>query len=368
MTLHNKKNAILGTVLAGTLAFGGAASAQTAVTTGSVNFRTAPSVSSTVVGTVPKGDQVEVLNVLNDYWSKVTYDYKGKTYTGYISNDYYKTLDESTNNSSSNTTSTTSSNTANSITSNGATSTSSTRDAKTIGYVNFRTGPSLDNKIIGMIPYGEPIKIIKEINSEWSYGIYNYKGKDYYGYLSNRFFQYDGQASTSSTSGTQSSTSVESNSSSISDQPTKLTSETWEKKADSIISTGLNYWGTEYKFGADYEKDGSYKFDCSSFTQRVYKENGINLYRSSRGQATQGTYVKRSDIRKGDLAFFATQGDYVNGEPRIDHVAIVKDVKADGSIQLLHTYKVGVGVTTSTMYPNKGYWNDTFLFAKRVVK
>jgi len=341
----SKSTILLSTLLAGTLAFGGTASAQTAVTTGSVNFRTAPSLNSTVVGIVPKGDQVEVLDKVNTYWSKVTYDYKGKTYTGYISNSFYKTTEESTNTSNSSVDNTT----------------TSTREAVTIGSVNFRTGPSLNNKIIGMIPYGDPVKIIKEVNSDWSYGIYNYKGKDYYGYLSNSFFKYsNGQAPSTSTPSTDSSSSTT--------QPTKLTSETWAKKADSIIATGNKYWGVDYKFGADYNKDGSYKFDCSSFTQKVYDENGISLYRSSRGQATQGTYVNRSDIRKGDLAFFATQGDYVNGQPRIDHVGIVKEVKADGTIVLLHTYKVGLGVTTSTMSPNSGYWNSTFQFARRVIK
>ncbi|WP_339060151.1 C40 family peptidase [Tepidibacillus marianensis] len=140
------------------------------------------------------------------------------------------------------------------------------------------------------------------------------------------------------------------------------------KLADSVINTGLKYWGVDYKFGADYDKDRSYKFDCSSFTQKVYGLNGISLPRDSRQQSTMGTYVKRSDIRKGDLLFFATAGTYVNGQLRVDHVGIAQDVSADGTIKILHTYKPGLGVTTSTMLSNSGYWNKTFLYAKRVVK
>jgi len=140
------------------------------------------------------------------------------------------------------------------------------------------------------------------------------------------------------------------------------------KLTDSIINTGLKYWGVDYKFGATYDKDGSYKFDCSSFTQKVYGLNGINLPRDSRQQSTMGTYVKRSDIRKGDLLFFATARTYVNGQLRVDHVGIAQDVLSDGTIKILHTYKPGLGVTTSSMLPNSGYWNKTFLYAKRVTK
>ena len=398
--MKKKSIGILSTVLAGTLAFGGMAAAQTAVTTGSVNFRTAPSTSSTVIGTLPKGATIDVL-ASNDYWSKVTYESSGKTYTGYISNSYY---DFATSNTSTTQTgiitssvnfrtepSTSSSvigllpegayvkvliegnswskvtyekdgktytgyisNSFYKLTSstNETSSTQDGREAVILGSVNFRTGPSLESSLIGQIPEGRTITVLKEVDSNWSQVFYHSptSGKQYDGYISNRYYQYsDGQASTNTTQNT----SVPAS---------------WMEKADSIINTGLKYWGVEYRLGADYDKDGSYRFDCSSYTQKVYGKNGIELYRDSRQQSTQGTYVKRSEVRPGDLAFFATQGDYVNGEPRIDHVSIIKEVKTDGTIILLHTYKEGIGVTTSTMRPNSGFWNDTFLFAKRVIK
>ncbi len=404
--MKKKSVAILSTVLAGTLAFGGMAAAQTAVTTGTVNFRTAPSTSASIMGTLPKGATIDVL-ASNDYWSKVTYESNGKTYTGYISNSFYDFAGNNTTTSSTSEDKTgvitssvnfrTEPSTSSSVIgqlpkgayvgvliegnswskvtyeSNGKTYTGyisnsyyeltsaplndtvTNQDGKQaviLSSVNFRTSPSLDSTVIGQIPKGSTIAVLEEVDSSWSQVVYHSptSGKQYEGYISNLYYQYsDGQASSTPIQNTSVSTD-------------------WLLKSDPIMATGLKYWGVEYRLGADYDKDGSYRFDCSSYTQKVYGENGIQLYRDSRQQATQGTYVKRSEVRPGDLAFFATQGDYVNGEPRIDHVAIIKEVKTDGTIILLHTYTEGVGVTTSTMRPNSGYWNDTFLFAKRVIK
>ncbi|MFV9511215.1 C40 family peptidase [Tepidibacillus sp. LV47] len=195
----------------------------------------------------------------------------------------------------------------------------------------------------------------------------NYFDQRYFGA---RRFIIDGQAVAQPTTAAPTNISSNTSSSNSSTVPTTTTQAPTltNQLADAIIQTGLKYWGVDYKFGADYDKDGTYKFDCSSFTQKVYGENGIRLPRSSRQQATVGTYVKRSDIQKGDLLFFATAGKFVNGKPYIDHVGIAKEVLSNGTIIILHTYKPGVGVTTSTMYPNSGYWNKTFLFAKRVIQ
>ncbi|TCS83600.1 C40 family peptidase [Tepidibacillus fermentans] len=188
-------------------------------------------------------------------------------------------------------------------------------------------------------------------------------------YFGARRFITDGQAVAKPTTVVSNNTTSNTGSSSSNVPTTTHQSPTLTNQlADAIIQTGLKYWGVDYKFGADYDKDGSYLFDCSSFTQKVYGENGIKLPRSSRQQSTVGTYIKRSDIRKGDLLFFATAGKYVDGKPYVDHVGIAQEVLSNGTIKILHTYKPGLGVTTSMMYPNSGYWNKTFLFAKRVIQ
>ncbi len=47
--------------------------------------------------------------------------------------------------------------------------------------------------------------------------------------------------------------------------------------------------GTAYSYGSS----SATAFDCSGFTQYVYKQHGINLPRTSAGQAGAGTKVSR---------------------------------------------------------------------------
>ncbi|WP_159881257.1 C40 family peptidase [Paenibacillus puerhi] len=124
--------------------------------------------------------------------------------------------------------------------------------------------------------------------------------------------------------------------------------------ANKIIAKGKQYLGVPYKFGA---KSGiTSAFDCSSFTQYVYKKYGINLPRASKDQAKVGTKVSKSNLKAGDLVFSDT-----NRDGKINHVSIYI-----GNGKLLHTYKVGVGVTISKFKGST--WDKTFVTARRVIK
>ncbi|MFB6362777.1 C40 family peptidase [Paenibacillus elgii] len=124
--------------------------------------------------------------------------------------------------------------------------------------------------------------------------------------------------------------------------------------ADKIIATGKRYLGVPYKFGAPAGRTNV--FDCSSFTQYVFKKNGINLPRSSRQQATVGVKVAKSQLKPGDLVFSDT-----NRDGKINHVSIYI-----GNGKLLHTYRVGVGVTISNFKGSA--WDKTFVTARRVIR
>ncbi len=54
---------------------------------------------------------------------------------------------------------------------------------------------------------------------------------------------------------------------------------------------------------------GRSKFDCSGFTQWVYRDVGINIPRVSRDQARVGEYISFEDLRRGDMVFFDTKGE-----------------------------------------------------------
>ncbi|CAG9620610.1 C40 family peptidase [Sutcliffiella rhizosphaerae] len=125
----------------------------------------------------------------------------------------------------------------------------------------------------------------------------------------------------------------------------------WEAKADAIIETGKKYLGAKYLYGASTNRTDA--FDCSSFTVVVYQQNGVNLPRTSSQQGNVGKEIPLSDIRKGDLVFFDTEGDGT-----INHVSIVVD-----SNTLLHA-ATNTGVAFAT-YNN--YWKPRAVKAVRVL-
>lgn len=125
-------------------------------------------------------------------------------------------------------------------------------------------------------------------------------------------------------------------------------------KADRIVSQGLKYLGTPYKYGAKTGNTSS--FDCSSFTEYLYSKQGINLPRTSKAQSKVGTYVSRNNLKKGDLVFFSTNSS--NGQ--IAHVAIYM-----GNGKILHTYKKGLGVTTTSL--SSSWWSSHYVTARRVL-
>lgn len=123
--------------------------------------------------------------------------------------------------------------------------------------------------------------------------------------------------------------------------------------ATSITNTGEKFLGVPYKFSAKAGRTD--QFDCSSFTQYVFKKNGIDLPRSSRDQAKVGTPVSKNDLRAGDLVFSDT-----NRDGKINHVSIYI-----GNGKLLHTYRVGIGVAISDFEGST--WDKTFVTARRVI-
>ncbi|KKC46496.1 hypothetical protein VE23_04165 [Paenibacillus sp. D9] len=123
--------------------------------------------------------------------------------------------------------------------------------------------------------------------------------------------------------------------------------------ADAVVATGMQYLGVPYKFGASSGSTDA--FDCSSFMQYIFKKNGIDLPRSSRQQAAVGTPVAKDRLQPGDLVFSDTNRDGV-----INHVSLYI-----GDGKLLHTYRVGIGVTVSTFAGST--WDNTFVTARHVL-
>ncbi|MDI4645717.1 C40 family peptidase [Cohnella hashimotonis] len=123
---------------------------------------------------------------------------------------------------------------------------------------------------------------------------------------------------------------------------------TASSKASSIIALGKKYMGVRYKFGAKTGVTSS--FDCSSFTQFLYRKYGVSLPRESKAQSKSGKYVSKANLKPGDLVFFYSP---------IHHVGIYI-----GGGKVLHTYG-SPGVTISSI--NSGWWKNHYTTARRVL-
>ncbi|MCD2196256.1 C40 family peptidase [Actinomycetospora endophytica] len=80
---------------------------------------------------------------------------------------------------------------------------------------------------------------------------------------------------------------------------------------DRIVNTASGFAGTPYVWGAT----GPDSFDCSGFTQYVFKKMGISLPRTAQQQYDAADHISKSQAQPGDLVFIGSPGD-------IYHVAI----------------------------------------------
>lgn len=118
--------------------------------------------------------------------------------------------------------------------------------------------------------------------------------------------------------------------------------------AQELLSYASQFLGTPYVWGGTSPSG----FDCSGFTQYVFRHVGINLSRTSQSQFNQGTAVSRSNLKPGDLVFFTTYGSGAT------HVGIYA-----GNNTMINSSNGGV--TYENM--NNSYWAPRYLGARRLI-
>jgi len=126
---------------------------------------------------------------------------------------------------------------------------------------------------------------------------------------------------------------------------------------DSIVAHGKSFMGVPYHYGGTTPA----AFDCSGFTQYVYRDFGYFLPRTATAQYLANTHIDRADLRKGDLVFF--EGRKRTG--KIGHVGmVVSDSLENGNFNFMHaSIHKGVTITPSS----KDYYTLRFLAACRIV-
>ncbi len=115
------------------------------------------------------------------------------------------------------------------------------------------------------------------------------------------------------------------------------------EKEEKAIELGCTLLGYPYVWGSQRYHWGNGKlntnfiqgeFDCSALVQYVYfKSNGVNLDLTTRTQVNQGTFVNKSELKRGDLMFFTNASrKSLTGNERVGHVGIYL-----GNNYILHT-------------------------------
>ena len=100
-----------------------------------------------------------------------------------------------------------------------------------------------------------------------------------------------------------------------------------------VVNFALSFVGGPYRYGGSDPRTG---VDCSGFTSYVMRNAaGVNLARSSKGQANNGVAISAEQMQPGDLIFYGGSGG-------INHVAMYI---GGGKIVHASTYSTGIKVS-----------------------
>jgi len=132
--------------------------------------------------------------------------------------------------------------------------------------------------------------------------------------------------------------------------PAAVSSNGVSQERQDIINYAMKYLGTPYKYGGSTPSG----FDCSGFTQYVFKHFGYSLNRSSSAQINNGEKIMTEDLQPGDLVFFSRSG-YAVG-----HVGIYV-----GDNQFIHSTSPGDVVKVSSL--SESYYTNRYVGARRIL-
>ena len=298
------------------------------VTGSSCRMRSKPNTSSSILGTYSAGTKMTVIGI-NNGWYKVQYNGK----TGYMRSDLMDIVSGSASSSS----------TAPSQPTEPAQPTEPSEPAESLvsvdaeyGIVNgsgcrMRSEPNTSSTILGVYNRGTRMSVLGMVNNWYKV---QYDGKT--GYMRSDLMILDDGSSDSSDSSTSTGDGESSSS-----------------RRDDIVNFALRYEGYAYVWGGESLAEGG--FDCSGFVYYVYHTNfGYSMERTaSRQYANNGTWVSRSNIRKGDVIFFSDDGYGVT------HVGIYI-----GNGQFIHAANSRKGVIISDL---SGYYGNIYWGAKNIV-
>ena len=234
-----------------------------------------------------------------------------------------------------------------------------------IGYVSteglrVRKGPSTDSEELDSLSKNDQVQIIGQ-EGKW-YKI-DLNGK--IGYVSAKYISDTKIVEVTTRSGSTLKEENENKPEEVVSEPkveepkkeeTKVEEKTVESNSNvtgaAVVEYAKKYLGYKYVSGGTSPSKG---FDCSGFTQYVYKNFGISLNRTSSAQKNNGVAVSKDDLQPGDLVLFNNDAN-----TKIGHVGIYI---GDGNFIHASNPSDGVKITTLT----SGYYHKRYVGARRVI-
>ena len=266
-----------------------------------VNVRSGPGTEYKILGKIYKNCAAEILEESNG-WYKMT----SGNLTGYIKAEYFATGEEA-----------------------GRLAEELGRKVGkvTASALRLRKEPSLDAKIVTMIPRGEKVAVVYEDN-EWvkvqADGTEGWVYKEYLDIEVN----FD-KAITIEEERAKKKTAEEAERI----KQNAIASAEEEELRQAIVNYALQFVGNKYVYGGNSLTEGT---DCSGFVKLIYKEFGYSMQRRASLQYRDGVKINWKDAKPGDLIFY--------GDESVDHV-----VMYIGDQKVVHASNPTTGIIVSTI-------------------
>ena len=296
--------------------------------TENVKIKVIPLISSIELDEVKKDDEVEVVEILND-WVKIKTSNEKE---GWIRKEKLTTIKTENKEDTTTDTTTTQTNTAQNQT-------------KTM-YVNVQTAnlrqkADKTSQVVKQLTQNTKVTVTSSENG-WAYVDVN--GTK--GYIAETLLsstQKETSRSGLTTREQSANTTNQTKKTNTSKTVTESTSTS--QSGNSVVSYAKQFLGCKYVYGGTTPSG----FDCSGFTKYVYKHFGINLNRTAAAQYSNGQLV--TSLQAGDLVMFGKSG--------INHVGIYI-----GGNTFIHSANPSQGVRTDSM--STGYYKTNYVGARRI--
>lgn len=311
--------------------------------TENIKLKIIPLISAIEIKELNKDEEVEVIEILND-WVKVKAENEKE---GWVRKDKLVSIKENESEKNNEVQST------ENVKPTTTTATNSTNTTKTMytnsQTVNVREKADKTSNVIKQLSINSKVTVLSTENGWSCVEINGTKG-----YIAENLLSTTKQETSRSATATR--TTAKTNTSTNTSKPvaqnatstvTPNTATTTASSGtgNSVVAYAKQFLGCRYVYGGTSTSG----FDCSGFTQYVYRHFGMSLNRTAAAQYSNGTAV--TSLQAGDLVMFGKSG--------INHVGIYM-----GGNSFIHAANTSRGVTIDSL--SSGYYKSNYVGARRI--